>query len=135
MKHPLPDQKNIAVDAAVVRSRRQFRAAPKSASGGDRSSSTRASSISAMVLAFLASQHHNIMMLLLALGLSDAAMSFMTIAPVVRDVMLGMSLVMIAVILWQIRDSRRPRSMRIMGAVSIVATLGLSAWSIAHFGM
>ncbi|HVB16290.1 MAG TPA: hypothetical protein VNF04_07150 [Stellaceae bacterium] len=87
-----------------------------------------------MLLAFLASQHHTFMMLLLAFGLSGAAMSFMTAAPVVRNVMLGMSLAMVAVILWQMRDSRRPRSMRIIGAISIVATLGLSAWSLTRFG-
>lgn len=90
--------------------------------------------ISAMVLALLASQHHNFMMLLLAFGLSDAAMSFMAAAPTVRDVMLGLSLAMIAVIAWQIRDAERPRSMRIMGAMSIVATIGLSTWSIIRFG-
>jgi hypothetical protein len=86
-------------------------------------------------LAFLASQHHTIMMLLLTFGFSDAAMHFMTAAPVARNVMLGMSLAMIAVIAWQIRDSRRPASTRIMGALSVVATLGLSVWSIAHFGL
>jgi hypothetical protein len=91
--------------------------------------------VSAMLLAFLASQHHTIMMTLFAVGLSDAAMSFMTAAPLVRDAMLGMSVGMIGVVGWQIRDPRRPRSMRIMGAVSIVATLGLAGWSILHFGV
>src|ERR1039458_6682473 len=91
--------------------------------------------IVAVALAFLASQHHTIMMTLFAFGLSDAAMSFMTAAPLVRDAMLGMSLVMIAVVAWQIKDRRRPTSMRVTGAVSIVATLALAAWSIAHFGV
>ena len=90
--------------------------------------------ISAMVLAFLASQHHNFMMLLLALGLSNAAMSFMTAAPIVRDAMLGVSIGMIGVIAWQIRDSERPRSTRIIGVASIAATIGLAMWSITHFG-
>jgi hypothetical protein len=49
--------------------------------------------------------------------------------------MLGMSLAMIAVVAWQIRDSRRPASMRVMGVVSIATSLGLSAWSITHFGL
>ena len=62
-------------------------------------------------------------------------MSFMTAAPLVRDAMLGMSLVMVAVIAWQIKDRRRPTSMRVTGAVSIVATLALAAWSIIHFGV
>jgi hypothetical protein len=84
-------------------------------------------SLSAMLLAFLASQHHTFMILLLAFGFSGAAMSFMTAAPIIRDVMMGMSLAIIPVILWQMKDSRRPRSMRIIGAISIVATLGFSA--------
>jgi hypothetical protein len=91
--------------------------------------------ISAMLLAFLASQHHTIMMTLLAFGLTDAAMSFMTAMPVVRDAMLGMSLAMIGMIGWQIRDSRRPKSMRIVGGISIVSTMGLAAWSVMKFGL
>jgi hypothetical protein len=95
----------------------------------------RLASIGAMVLALLATQHHTIMMLLLAFGLSDAAMSFMTAAPIVRDVMLGMSFAMIFVIAWQIRNTRRHRSMRVLGAISIVVTLGLLVWSISRFGV
>ncbi len=75
------------------------------------------------------------MMTLFAFGLSNTAMSFMTAAPLVREIMLGMSLVMIAVVTWQIKDKRRPTSMRVTGAVSIVATLALAAWSIIHFGV
>ena len=95
----------------------------------------RVSSIAAVALAFLASQHHNAMMLLWAFGLGDAAMRFMTAAPAIRDAMLGMSLVMVGVIAYQIRDSRRSASTRVMGVISIVATLGLSAWSVARFGL
>lgn len=94
----------------------------------------RVASIGAVALAFLASQHHNFMMLLVAFGLGEAAMRFMTVAPVVRNVMLGMSLAMVGVIAYRIRDSGRPRSARVMGAISILATLALSAWSIARFG-
>jgi hypothetical protein len=102
---------------------------PKTEWGG------RIAAIAAVVLAFLASQHHTIMMTLFAFGLSNTAMSFMTAAPLVRDAMLGMSLVMIAVVAWQIKDKRRPRSVRVTGAVSIVATLALAAWSIVQFGL
>lgn len=91
-------------------------------------------SIGAMVLAFLAGQHHNLHMLLLSLGLGGAGTSFMTAVPLVRRAMLLLSLAMVAVIGYQIRDAKRPRSMRIMGAVSIVATLGLAAWSIQQSG-
>ncbi len=97
--------------------------------------SGRIAAIVAPLLALLASQHHTIMMTLFAFGLSNTAMSFMTAAPLVRDAMLGMSLVMVAVIAWQIKDKRRPTSMRVTGAVSIVATLALAAWSIIHFGV
>ncbi len=120
MKHQLCEQGSPASTSLGV--------VPKTALSG------RLPAIGAVGLAFLASQHHNVMMLLLAFGLSGAAMSFMTVAPIVRDLMLGLSLVMIAVIAWQIRDAGRPRSMRIMGAVSIAATLVLSIWSIGRFG-
>jgi hypothetical protein len=92
-------------------------------------------SIGAMVLAFLASQHHNLHMLLLSIGLGGAGMGFMTAFPLVRRVMLLISLAMIAVIGYRIRDANRPRSMRITGAISIVATLGLAVWSIMQFGL
>ena len=95
----------------------------------------RIAAIAAVVLAFLASQHHTIMMSLFAFGLGNTAMSFMTAAPIVRDAMLGMSLVMVAVVAWQIKDRRRPRSMRVTGALSIVATLALAAYSIFRFGL
>jgi hypothetical protein len=104
-------------------------AAPVPVTGG------RAASIGAVVLAFLASQHHNAHMLLLAFGMGEAAMRFMTAVPAVRDAMLGMSLAMVGVIAYQIRDSRRPASTRIMGVISILVTLGLLAWSVARFGL
>ena len=51
----------------------------KSTTGG------RIAAIAAVVLAFLAGQHHTIMMSLFAFGLGNTAMSFMTAAPLVRD--------------------------------------------------
>lgn len=95
----------------------------------------RAASITAVALAFLGSQHHNLHMLLLTFGLGEAAMQFMTAVPAIRDAMLGMSLAMVGVIAYQIRDARRPASTRVIGAVSILMTLGLSAWSVARFGL
>jgi type II secretory pathway component PulM len=95
----------------------------------------RLSSLTAPALAFLASQHHNFMMLLLAFGLGDAAMHVMTAAPRVREVMLGMSLAMVGVIAYQIRDAKRPASIRVIGVISILVTLGLLAWSLARFGL
>jgi hypothetical protein len=49
--------------------------------------------------------------------------------------MLGMSLAMVGVIAYQVRDSRRPKSTRVMGVISILVTLGLLAWSIGRFGL
>ncbi len=121
----LPDPKAPAACCADDSQNRAL----KSTTGG------RIAAVAAVVLAFLASQHHTIMMSLFAFGLGNSAMSFMTAAPLVREIMIGMSLVMVAVVAWQIRDRRRPRSMRVTGAISIVATLALAAYSIFHFGL
>jgi hypothetical protein len=92
-------------------------------------------SIGAMVMAFLASQHHNLMLLLMTLGLGGTEMSFMTAAPLVRRAMLLLSLAMVAVIGFQMRDAKRPRTVRITGLISIVVTVGLAGWSILRFGL
>lgn len=124
MNHASPDPNGPAARCAADGKQA---AAPKLRLGG------RVAAIGAPLLAFLASQHHTIMMGLFAFGLSDTAMSFMTAAPLVRDAMLGMSLAMVAVVAWQIKDRRRP--MRVAGALSIVVTLALAAWSIIQFGV
>lgn len=126
MNHVSPDPNGPAACCAADGKQA---AAPKLRLGG------RVAAIGAPLLAFLASQHHTIMMGLFAFGLSDTAMSFMTAAPLVRDAMLGMSLAMVAVVAWQIKDRRRPRPMRVAGALSIVVTLALAAWSIIQFGV
>ena len=92
-------------------------------------------SLGAVLLAFLGTQHHNLMMLLFAVGLGNAGMSLMTQLPLVRDVMLGMSLVMVAVIGYQISRPSRPTAMRVTGTLSIIITLGLAGWSVLHFGV
>ena len=122
--------KSLPAGIARTHSQEADRGAEPAAVGGGR-----VASIAALALAFLASQHHNLHMLLLAFGLGEAAMHFMTAVPAVRDAMLGMSLAMVGVIAYQIRDSRRPASTRVMGVISIVVTLGLLAWSIARFGL
>jgi len=91
-------------------------------------------SVGAVALAFLASQHHTLHMLLLAIGLGGAGMSFMATFPLVRRVMLLMSLAMVAVIGYQVRDAKRPASMRITATISIIVTVGLVVWSIIQFG-
>ena len=92
-------------------------------------------SLGAVLLAFLGTQHHNLMMLLFAVGLGNAGMSLMTELPLVRDVMLGMSLVMVTVIGYQISRPGRPTAMRVTGTLSILITLGLAGWSVLHFGV
>lgn len=92
-------------------------------------------SIGAVVLAFPASQHHTLHMMLFAVGLGGAGMSFMTMFPVARRVMLLMSLAMVGLMLYQLRDAKRPICMRITIGMSILVTLGLVVWSVAQFGM
>ena len=91
-------------------------------------------SLGAVCLAFLASQHHNLHMLLVAVGIGGAGMSFMNTFPVVRKVMLLMSLAMVGLMVYRAWDSKRPASMRVMNLVSVVLTLGLVAWSVSRFG-
>lgn len=92
-------------------------------------------SIGAVVLAFLGTQHHNIMMLLFAVGLGNAGMSLMTNLPWVSDAMLLMSLVMATVIGYQISRPNRPMAMRVTGTLSILVTLGIAGWSLMHLGL
>lgn len=92
-------------------------------------------SIGAVVLALLTSQHHTLHMMLFAVGLGGAGMSFMTMFPVVRRVMLLMSLAMVGLMLYRGRDAKRPISMRITMGMSILVTLGLVVWSVTQFGM
>jgi hypothetical protein len=92
-------------------------------------------SLGAVTLAFLGTQHHNLMMLLLAFGLSNVGMSLMTKLPLLRETMLTVSLGIAALIAYQISLPHRPRSVRISGALSILLTVGLAGWSLLHFGM
>jgi phosphoglycerol transferase MdoB-like AlkP superfamily enzyme len=89
-------------------------------------------SIGAVVLAFLGTQHHNLMMLLVAAGVSNAGLSLMASLPLLRDAMLLMSLLMAAVIAYQITRPKRPALMRVGGIVSILLTLGIAGWSFMH---
>jgi len=92
-------------------------------------------SFGAVFLAFLATQHHNLHMLLIAIGIGGAGMGFMTMFPVVRRIMLLMSLAMVGLMVYRARDSRRPASMRILNIVSVLVTLGLAGWSVSQFGL
>jgi hypothetical protein len=92
-------------------------------------------SAGAVVLAFLGTQHHNLMMALFAFGLGNAGMSLMSSMPLVRDAMLLVSLVMAAMIGHQISRPYHPIAMRVTGAVSILATLGIAGWSFMYLGL
>jgi hypothetical protein len=75
------------------------------------------------------------MMMLFALGLGNAGMSAMTEVPLIRDAMLGMSLLMVAAVGYQISKPNRPMAMRVTGALSILFTLGIAGWSVLRFGL
>lgn len=92
-------------------------------------------SLAAVTLAFLGSQHHTLMMLLFALGLGNVGVGMVTEMPVLRTVMLAVSLLMVAIISYQISRPSRPLTMRITGVVSILFTLGIVGWSILRFGL
>ena len=92
-------------------------------------------SLGAVALAFLGSQHHNLMMLLFAFGLGNAGMSVMTEMPLLSVVMLAVSLVMAEAIGYQISRPGRPFAMRLSGAFSLLLTLGIVGWSILRFGV
>lgn len=91
--------------------------------------------VGAVALAFLGTQHHNLMMLLFAVGFGNAGMSLMTQLPLIRDAMFAMSVLMAAAIAYQISRPNRPTAMRVTGALSILLTLGLAGWSVLHFGL
>ncbi len=61
-------------------------------------------SIGAVVLAFLAGQHHNLHTLLLALGLGSAGMTFIQAYPVIRG---GMLLLSLGMVVLNVRSLRR----------------------------
>jgi hypothetical protein len=92
-------------------------------------------SLGAVALAVLGAQHHNLMMAALAVGLGSGGISLMTEMPLVRDTMLAMSAVMVAVIGWQITRPKRPAAVRLIGALSILLTLAIAGRTLLRFGL
>ncbi len=92
-------------------------------------------SVGGALLALLASQHHNLHMLVMALGLGGAGMTFMQAYPAIRRVMLFMSLGMIAVNVVSLRRHPMGLAMRGLVAFFTILTLGLVAWSLVQFGV
>ena len=91
-------------------------------------------SIISVAVAFLASQHHALHMLLLTVGVGGAGASFLTTFPTVRRLMLMLSLVMVGVTLYQHWRHRPPLAVRTLGLVSAALTFGLLVWSIGTYG-
>ena len=91
-------------------------------------------SVVSVVVAFLASQHHTLHMLLLTVGVGGAGASFLTMFPTVRRLMLLLSLVMVGVTLYQHWRHRPPLAVRALGLVSAALTFGLLVWSIGTYG-
>ena len=94
----------------------------------------RLTSVGSVIVAFLASQHHSLHMLLM-FGLGGAGVGFMGADPTVRRVMLLVALVMAGVTAYLLVRHRPPLAQRVVNLVSIVLTLGLLIWSISQFGV
>jgi hypothetical protein len=88
-----------------------------------------------VMVAFLASQHHLLHMLIFLVTFGTAGVSFMSAFPLLRRGMVLMSLVMVGVTLWQMWRWRCKRSMAVFGGISVALTLSLIMWSIAQFGL
>lgn len=88
-----------------------------------------------MLLAFLATQHHNLHMLVVALGMGSAGVSFMNNFPLIRRLLLVISLVMAGVTLHGLWRQKRPVRMQVLGGLSAGISLTLVAWSVYQFGL
>jgi hypothetical protein len=91
-------------------------------------------SVPSVAVAFLASQHHALHMLLLTVGVGGAGASFLTMFPTVRRLMLLLSLVMVGVTLYQHWRHWPPLAVRALGLVSAALTFGLLVWLIGTYG-
>ena len=88
-----------------------------------------------VILAFLASQHHTVHMLLLTFGLGTAGISFLTMYPSIRRGMLAISLAVAAVLVYRATRPGRSRAMRVTQGLSVLTTLLLIGWSVGEFGL
>lgn len=102
---------------------------------GQPSRKAQVTAVGSVIVAFLASQHHLIHMLILLVTFGTAGMSFMSAFPLLRRAMVLMSLLMMGVTLWQMWRWRRKRLMTVFGGISVALTLGLIIWSVAQFGL
>ncbi|MDR7418166.1 MAG: hypothetical protein QN178_04560 [Armatimonadota bacterium] len=109
--------------------------APQTSPARGRATGRGLASLAAALLAFAASQHHNLHMVIIALGAGSAGSTLMQGYPMVRRAMLLVSIGVVALNLRSLR--RRPPSpgMRwwILGVSAL--TLALVIWSTARFGL
>jgi hypothetical protein len=87
-----------------------------------------------MLLAFLTTQHHNLHMLLVSIGMGAAGASLLS-DPLVRSAMLGLSVVALGMTAYQVRRHWSNAALRTAGLASAVVTIGMLAWSVAQFGL
>lgn len=105
------------------------------AAGGLRRGQEVLTSVGPVVLAFLASQHHTLHMLILSLGVGTAGMSFMAMYPDIRRGMLVVSLLAAGFAAYQATRRGQPRWMRLVHVLSVTSTLILVGWSLVQFGL
>jgi hypothetical protein len=91
--------------------------------------------IGAAGLAFIASQHHNVHMLLIALGVGGAGSTVMQSFPWARRLMLLVSIGVVAVNLAGVRRSAVSRRMRGVVLVFSALTIVIVVWSVIRFGL
>ncbi len=92
-------------------------------------------SVGGAVLALLASQHHNLHMLILAFGLGGAGMTFMQAYPGIRRVMLLLSVGTVALNVVSLRRTSMTAAMRALVGGFTLLTAALIAWSLLQFGI
>ena len=94
----------------------------------------RLASFGSVIVAFLASQHHALHMLIM-LGLGGTSTGFMTAYPLIRRAMLLIALALAGVTAYRLVRHRPPLARRVVHLVSILLTLGLLVWSVSQFGV
>lgn len=100
-----------------------------------KSEATSVGSVVMAVLAFVASQHHTIHMLMMSVGVGTAGITFMRTYPTIRRVMLALSVVMAFVSVVQALRAQGHRRARVVSWVSASLTLGLVVWSVVQYGL
>lgn len=74
-------------------------------------------------------------MLLFTLGVGSTGMTFMTHWPMIRRLMIAMSLVTVGVTVYQLWRRQHPVQMRVLSGVSVGLSLVLILWSVYKFGL